>query len=100
MVRRPSRWSTNTKTQIEPSSFVQPMVAPVPQRADVGASMITVPSWGLGRRRLAQRWGARNLTSQDRDLMVQDDNLDRQIVLSAAKEADEMGHADERQVEE
>jgi len=33
MVRCPSRWwPTNTKTQIEPSSFVQPMVASVPQR--------------------------------------------------------------------
>jgi hypothetical protein len=32
--------------------------------------------------------------------VAQDDDLDRQIILSAAQEADELDHADEGQVEE
>jgi len=32
--------------------------------------------------------------------VAQDDDLDRQVILSAAQEADELDHADEGQVEE
>jgi hypothetical protein len=41
-----------------------------------------------------------DLAAQYRHLVTQDDDLDRQIVLSTAREADELDHADERQVEE
>ncbi|HVA07388.1 MAG TPA: hypothetical protein VNG12_11670 [Acidimicrobiales bacterium] len=44
--------------------------------------------------------GSVDLAAQHRHLVAQHDDLDRQIVLSAAREADKLGHANERQVEE